>query len=187
MQEWERKRSGGPCRVAEEHEARPERRSRKEEVERQRKVTQWEIAKALAGKSQQNVEQLQKHLPSEFNKKYEEWRLKMKMAEVKAGHGAPTQGQVSPGSQKRRAAELRRQTRTKDLQWLERELQKVSYGIESLLNALERVRDAMRRPKEDKEDKVTIKTAEGEFRFEGINKNFTKKLYEWEERRGKRK
>ena len=42
----------------------------------------------------------------------------------------------------------------------------------------------MRRPKEDKEDKVTIKTAEGEFRFEGINKNFTKKLYEWEERRG---
>ncbi|XP_043210325.1 uncharacterized protein LOC122375160 isoform X2 [Amphibalanus amphitrite] len=299
MQEWERKRSGGPCRVAEEHEARPERRSRKEEVERQRKVTQvqheeqlpaefrrrlhewerkqregsgrrkrtedgghpevrrkltdqpevrrkctdqpdvrrkctdgerrrgkhesrehgrqhattpqaveedhlpaefrkrlteWEIAKALAGKSQQNVEQLQKHLPSEFNKKYEEWRLKMKMAEVKAGHGAPSQGQVSPGSQKRRAAELRRQTRTKDLQWLERELQKVEREKTRLERErekyldrearLERVRDAMRRPKEDKEDKVTIKTAEGEFRFEGINKNFTKKLYEWEERRG---
>ena len=53
-----------------------------------------------------------------------------------------------------------------------------------LFYRLERVRDAMRRPKEDKEDKVTIKTAEGEFRFEGINKNFTKKLYEWEERRG---
>ena len=34
--------------------------------------------------------------------------------------------QVSPGCQKRRAAELRRQTRTKDLQWLERELQKAS-------------------------------------------------------------
>ena len=59
-----------------------------------KRLTEWEIAKALAGKSQQNVEQLQKHLPSEFNKKYEEWRLKMKMAEVKAGHGAPAQGQV---------------------------------------------------------------------------------------------
>ena len=38
-QEWERKRSGGPIRLPDEQE-RPERRSRKEEVERQRKVTQ---------------------------------------------------------------------------------------------------------------------------------------------------
>ena len=63
-------------------------------AEFRKRLTEWEIAKALAGKSQQNVEQLQKHLPSEFNKKYEEWRLKMKMTEVKPGHGAPSQGQV---------------------------------------------------------------------------------------------
>ncbi|XP_037084291.1 uncharacterized protein LOC119104677 [Pollicipes pollicipes] len=147
-------------------------------AEFRKRLTEWEIAKALAGKSQQNVEQLQKNLPHEFNKKYEEWKL------MKAGR-------LSPGCQKRRAAEVRRQTRTKDLQWLERELQKVEREKgrlererEKYLDRearLERVRDAMRRPKEDK---VTIKTAEGEFRFEGINKNFTKKLYEWEERRG---
>ena len=63
-------------------------------AEFRKRLTEWEIAKALAGKSQQNVEQLQKHLPSEFNKKYEEWRLKMKMAEVKPGHVTPSQGQV---------------------------------------------------------------------------------------------
>ena len=63
-------------------------------AEFRKRLTEWEIAKALAGKSQQNVEQLQKHLPSEFNKKYEEWRLKMKTAEVKGGHSAPAQGQV---------------------------------------------------------------------------------------------
>ena len=32
---------------------------------------------------------------------------------------------------------------------------------------------------------ITVKTAAGEeFKFEGINHKFTKKLYEWESRRG---
>lgn len=37
-------------------------------------------------------------------------------------------------------------------------------------------------PPESKE--IYIKTSTGEFRFEGISQTFTKKLYEWEERRG---
>lgn len=31
---------------------------------------------------------------------------------------------------------------------------------------------------------IYIKTSTGEFRFEGISQTFTKRLYEWEERRG---
>lgn len=45
------------------------------------------------------------------------------------------------------------------------------------------MRQAMGRgPTEKKE--IYIKTSTGEFRFEGISQTFTKKLYEWEERRG---
>ena len=46
------------------------------------------------------------------------------------------------------------------------------------------MRQAMRHqtPAENKE--ICIKTSTGEFRFEGISQTFTKKLYEWEERRG---
>lgn len=35
-----------------------------------------------------------------------------------------------------------------------------------------------------KKKEIYIKTSTGEFRFEGISQTFTKKLYEWEERRG---
>ena len=45
------------------------------------------------------------------------------------------------------------------------------------------MQNAMRQgPVEKKE--IYIKTSTGEFRFEGISQTFTKKLYEWEERRG---
>ena len=48
---------------------------------------------------------------------------------------------------------------------------------------LERMQKAMKQgPVEKKE--IYIKTSTGEFRFEGISQTFTKKLYEWEERRG---
>lgn len=54
-----------------------------------KKLTEWEIRKALVGKSQQNVEELQKNLGEEFNRKMAEWER------IKAS--ASQQGQVKPG------------------------------------------------------------------------------------------
>lgn len=56
-----------------------------------KKLTEWEIRKALVGKSQQNVEELQKNLGEEFNRKMAEWeRIK-----ASASHGHM---QVKPSS-----------------------------------------------------------------------------------------
>ena len=38
-----------------------------------KRLTEWEIGKVLAGKSCQNVEELQKNLGEEFNRKMAEW------------------------------------------------------------------------------------------------------------------
>jgi len=38
-----------------------------------KRLTEWEIGKVLAGKSCQNVDELQKNLGEEFNKKMAEW------------------------------------------------------------------------------------------------------------------
>lgn len=63
-----------------------------------KKLTEWEIRKALAGKSQQNVEELQKNLGEEFNRKMAEWeRIK-----ASATHGhiktAASHLQVKPSA-----------------------------------------------------------------------------------------
>ncbi|KAB7497846.1 hypothetical protein Anas_08774 [Armadillidium nasatum] len=83
--------------------------------------------------------------------------------------------------------------RDKELLWLEKELHKIEREKQRLEREkekfmerearLEKMRHAMRQgPAEKKE--IYIKTSTGEFRFEGISQTFTKKLYEWEERRG---
>ena len=56
-----------------------------------KKLTEWEIRKALVGKGQQDVEKLQKNLGEEFNKKMEEWE------KIKAtGHGKVEVPELSP-------------------------------------------------------------------------------------------
>ena len=49
-----------------------------------KKLTEWEIGKAMVGKSQQNVEELQKNLGEEFNKKMAEWeKIKASGGQIK--------------------------------------------------------------------------------------------------------
>ena len=49
-----------------------------------KKLAEWEIRKAVAGKSDQNVEDLQKILPHDFNRKLQEWE-RIKAAKPAAG------------------------------------------------------------------------------------------------------
>lgn len=39
------------------------------------KVAEWEVRKALAGHSSKNVEEIQKMMPEDFNRKLKEWEL----------------------------------------------------------------------------------------------------------------
>lgn len=58
-----------------------------------KKLAEWEIRKAVAGKSDQNVEELQKILPLDFNRKLQEWE-RMKAAGKPVSPGMVRQGQV---------------------------------------------------------------------------------------------
>nr|XP_045596433.1 uncharacterized protein LOC123757090 [Procambarus clarkii] len=233
-----------------------------------KKLTEWKIRKALVGQSQHNVEELQKNLGEEFNRKMAEWeRIK---ASASHGHMKPAPGHpqvkasasagniqvkpsvsagqihkpgsvfsqsqvktsvsasqvlakpmtVGPGSSPRldrkgsghkikkiksgktdkvplgkaESGHKGRDKSDKELQWLEKELNKVERETQRLEREkekflerqarLEKMRQAMGQGGPAKKKEIYIKTSTGEFRFEGISQTFTKKLYEWEERRG---
>ncbi|GFX37886.1 uncharacterized protein TNCV_1823401 [Trichonephila clavipes] len=80
-----------------------------------------------------------------------------------------------------------------DLCWLEKEQQKVDREIIRLSKEKQKFEKRSFRLKQLKEamtdgdgpkKEVLVKTSAGEFRFEGISDAFTKKLYEWETKKG---
>ncbi|KAF2346078.1 hypothetical protein FHG87_023165, partial [Trinorchestia longiramus] len=175
-----------------------------------KRLTEWEIGKVLAGKSRQNVEELQKNLGEEFNRKMAQWE-KMKaggLPEAPSALGDATlgvtgldrKGSVHKVKKSKNKAEKNTtnkseawKNRSKEVLWLERELGKIEREKLRLEREKERYMErearlesmwqAYRQGQAQKKE-VFIKTSTGEFRFEGINQTFTKRLYEWEERRG---
>ena len=49
---------------------------------------------------------------------------------------------------------------------------------------LEKIREAMRQPGHGPQREICIRTSTGEFRFQGLSRKFTKKLFQWEEQKG---
>lgn len=117
-----------------------------------KKLAEWEIRKAVAGKSDREVEELQKILPQDFNRKLQEWeRMKQAAAAGKSIPSTSSPGLERQGSagkrhqqpqQQQNRAPLVKATKTvhkmegpdqqhcekqkeKELQWLEKELQKI--------------------------------------------------------------
>ena len=116
-----------------------------------KKLAEWEIRKAVAGKSDREVEELQKILPQDFNRKLQEWE-RMKQAAA-AGKSIPSttspelERQGSAGKRHQHQQQQNRGTpvkpaktlhkvegpdqqhcekqKEKELQWLEKELQKI--------------------------------------------------------------
>lgn len=131
------------------------------------------------------VEELQKNLSEDFNKKIEEWE------KIKAKSSSLKDNKRGKGKKIERTEKTLRQ-RVKDINWLEKELQKVDSEMQRLSKEkqkwekrairLERLKQAMLNSNNKKE--VFVKTSAGEFRFEGISDSFTKKLYEWEMKQG---
>lgn len=107
-----------------------------------KKLAEWEIRKAVAGKSDQNVEELHKILPHDFNRKLQEWeRMKQQQAAAGkvsvVGNNQPGLERQGSGKHHQRGKHVKSAQKTeegqqrgekhkeKDLQWLEKELHKI--------------------------------------------------------------
>jgi hypothetical protein len=179
-----------------------------------KKLAEWEIRKAVAGKSDQNVEELHKILPHDFNRKLQEWE---RMKQQQAAAGKMSAGTNQPGLERQGSGKQHHHNRggkhvktgqktdevqqhrgekqkEKELQWLEKELQKIEREKLRLErerekyiereSRLEKIREAMKQPGHGPQREICIRTSTGEFRFQGLSRKFTKKLFQWEEQKG---
>ncbi|KFM62262.1 hypothetical protein X975_25774, partial [Stegodyphus mimosarum] len=150
------------------------------------------------------LRELQQNLSDDFNKKLEEWQRcraegihKCPNPEVERKDSFGRMRKVSKPEKKISTAEKLSKSnyhiQKKDLSWLEKEEQKVEREIIRLTKEKQKFEKRAFRLKQLKEamtdgdgqkKEVLVKTSAGEFRFEGISDAFTKKLYEWETKKG---
>ncbi|GIY26676.1 uncharacterized protein CDAR_29361 [Caerostris darwini] len=138
--------------------------------------------------------QLQRNLSEDFHRKIQEWdRIR-----AAGPTSCPPHWDRKPSETwKNRKKSDRQEDKTikpkiKDLTWLEKELQKVEKEKQRLSKERQKYEERALRLEKLKETvlgtnnkrEVLVRTSAGEFRFEGISDAFTKKLYEWETKRG---
>ncbi|KAH6948499.1 hypothetical protein HPB50_024936 [Hyalomma asiaticum] len=145
------------------------------------------------------VQELQRNLSQDFNQKILEWE---RMKAAKSGRSprplrkfsAPHRTAVAASKVTTRdKTKVPRPDKKKDLTWVNRELQKMEREKERLSREthkfqersvrLHRLRQALLNAPASSNE-VLVRTSAGEFRFEGISNAFTKKLYEWETKKG---
>lgn len=144
------------------------------------------------------VQELQRNLSEDFNQKILEWE---RMKAAKSGRSprpirkssAPHRTTVVANKGTRDKPKAPRPEKKKDLTWVNRELQKMEREKERLSREthkfqersvrLHRLRQALLNAPTSSNE-VLVRTSAGEFRFEGISNAFTKKLYEWETKKG---
>lgn len=147
------------------------------------------------------VEQLQRNLSEDFNRKIKEWeKIRSggpKMSSPKferKGSGTTKSRKSNKDKGKWERQEKVSKPKMKDLNWLEKELQKIEkekirlakekQKYEERAVRLERLRETVLSARTANKKEVLVRTSAGEFRFEGISDAFTKKLYEWETKLG---
>ncbi|KAG1659560.1 hypothetical protein GQR58_022511 [Nymphon striatum] len=154
------------------------------------------------------LEELQRNLSEDFSKKMESWEKMKSTGRMQSPTGNrkqelwpskyvekhPSQKKDKSVKPKVDQTKLKSKDKEKALQWVEKELQKIDKEKQRLSkerqkfqereSRLEKLKGSMLQPQTKDNQDIFIKTAAGEFRFEGISKNFTKKLYEWEEKKG---
>ncbi|XP_055951798.1 uncharacterized protein LOC129987861 isoform X2 [Argiope bruennichi] len=139
--------------------------------------------------------QLQRNLSEDFHRKIQEWDRIRACGNTSC---SPQWERKPSDTWKSRKKSERQEDKTvkpkiKDLTWLEKELQKVEKEKQRLSKErlkyeqramrLEKLRETVLGTTNSKRE-VLVKTSAGEFRFEGISDAFTKKLYEWETKKG---
>ncbi|KAF8796301.1 hypothetical protein HNY73_000689 [Argiope bruennichi] len=151
------------------------------------------------------LRELQQNLSDDFNKKLEEWQ-RCRTEGIQKVVGGPEVERKDSFGRMRKISKPEKKLSTsekltkssyhmpkKDLCWLEKEQQKVDREIIRLSKEKQKFEKRSFRLKQLKEamtdgdgqkKEVLVKTSAGEFRFEGISDAFTKKLYEWETKKG---
>lgn len=158
------------------------------------------------------VLELQRNLSDEFSKKMKEWERIRSGEPIGSGEQQQREPKMERKSslpkfskklrKSERSIELktpspsRRKIKIQDSNWLDKELQIIERERQRLANEKQKYEDRMTRLQklkdsminsshnESEKKEICIRTAAGEFRFEGISDDFTKKLYEWETIRG---
>ncbi|XP_023241761.1 uncharacterized protein LOC111640000 [Centruroides sculpturatus] len=146
------------------------------------------------------VEELQRNLSEEFNRKIKEWEKirssgpKSSSPKFERKESATKNRKSNKEKGKWERQEKAQKHKMKDLNWLEKELQKIEkeklrlakerQKYEERAIRLERLRDTVLNARAANKKEVLVRTSAGEFRFEGISDAFTKKLYEWETKLG---
>ncbi|GFU26966.1 uncharacterized protein NPIL_115582 [Nephila pilipes] len=138
--------------------------------------------------------QLQRNLSEDFHRKIQEWD---RMRGTGITSYSPQWDRKPSETWKNwkkseRPDEKAIKPKIKDLSWLEKELQKVEKEKQRLSKErlkyeqralrLEKLKETVLGTNNKRE--VLVRTKAGEFRFEGISDAFTKKLYEWETKKG---
>ncbi|KAG8183129.1 hypothetical protein JTE90_024432 [Oedothorax gibbosus] len=153
---------------------------------------------SMAMPSTEIMLQLQRNLSEDFHRKIMEWDR------IRASSGTGSSPSNFDGKRPSEASRSRKKSgprddkaikpKLKDLTWLEKELQKIEKEKQRLAKERQKYEERARRLEKLKETvlnanssnkrEVLVRTSAGEFRFEGISDAFTKKLYEWETKRG---
>ncbi|XP_017772912.1 PREDICTED: uncharacterized protein LOC108560010 isoform X1 [Nicrophorus vespilloides] len=153
-----------------------------------RKLSDWPKWKSI------NTTLDAQQLSDDFLKKYESWK------QIKAGTTTPTEEMESRGSFKTPSPRLMRKEGStkkikeqtgKELQWFEKELGKIEREKQRLerdrqkfLDREERLAKLRRSVGGGNKKEILVHTPSGFYRFEGISRKFTQKLYEWEKAQG---
>ncbi|KAJ8945673.1 hypothetical protein NQ318_012391, partial [Aromia moschata] len=133
-------------------------------------------------------------LSEDFRKKLEEWK------QIKAGGGATSTGDKKPNEKTPSPRLVRKNSSPKhskkqkgdrELHWYEKELGKIEKEKQRLererqkfLEREERLSKLRKSITGSTKKDVLIHTPSGFYRFEGISRKFTQKLYEWEKAKG---
>lgn len=139
--------------------------------------------------------QLQRNLSEDFHKKIMEWERIRASGHVSGSPQWDRKSSMTTRSRKKSERDDKNiKPKLKDLTWLEKELQKIEKEKQRLSKErqkyeeralrLEKLKETVLSAKNSNKREVFIRTSAGEFRFEGISDAFTKKLYEWETKRG---
>ncbi|KAM7305917.1 uncharacterized protein ISCGN_015813 [Ixodes scapularis] len=138
--------------------------------------------------------ELQRNLSEDFSQKMIEWeRIKAAKVSPNLRRSQRSATAKPPRDKSKTSGRTDKNHKQKDLSWLNRELQKMEREKERLSKEthkfqersirLQRLRHALVNAPGARNE-VLVRTSAGEFRFEGISDAFTKKLYEWETKKG---
>lgn len=139
--------------------------------------------------------QLQRNLSEDFHRKIMEWeRMRSSGTSSCSPHWDRKPSLTIRSRKKSERDDKNIKPKLKDLTWLEKELQKIEKEKQRLSKErqkyeeralrLEKLKETVLNAKNSNKREVFVRTSAGEFRFEGISDAFTKKLYEWETKRG---